>query len=230
MIRLGCARGKSRRFALLISLKNLGGRMTSVVTGRASRRRLARLCRYGFLGTLLFLALPSLTTETARAQAASPVPCSGGTPQNPTVVKAQGFVYPIDDKSRKGEIQPDLEVSGYCVVQASGQPNDNYYFGKVNVIDKGTLVFKEGANSALTKVTNFWARSIIVENGGALKAGVDTDKPYGTAGFTLNIILYGKDQSGGHPETNKAGGDNRVQTPGGEGNAKGPQASATGAV
>src|SRR5947207_6603616 len=102
MIRLGCARGKSRRFPLLISLKNLGGRMTSVVTGRASRRRLARLCRYGFLGTLLFLALPSLTTET---QAASPVPCSGGTPENPTVIISQGLVSPIDDNLPKGEIQ-----------------------------------------------------------------------------------------------------------------------------
>jgi len=151
MMRLGCGEREVTPISWLIYLKNLGGRMTSAATGRASRGRPMSLFRCGLVGALLCLGLPLLMTETAHAQAVSPIPCSGGTPANPTVVKQQGINYPTQEGLRKGEAQPDLVVSGYCVVQASGQPNDDYYFGKVNVIDKGTLVFKEGKSSELPK-------------------------------------------------------------------------------
>src|SRR6202035_2565641 len=103
----------------------------------------------------------------------------------------------------------DLQISGPCIVKVTG----NYFYSKVNIIGpKGQLIFQEGPSSDLDKVTNFWARSIIVENGGTMKAGVD-DKPYGSNLHTLNIILYGKDLSAGHPEKNenKVGGDTCVQ-------------------
>src|SRR5208282_1172249 len=51
---------------------------------------------------------------------------------------------------------------------------------------KGKLTFAEAKNSA----TNFWASSIIIENGGTMTAGETT--PFGTNGGTLTIHIYGK--------------------------------------
>ena len=175
--------------------------MTSAVTGRTSRGRPASLLRFGFLGTLLFLGMPLLLATTGYAQT-KPDPCQGGElkPKTSLNLSLTG--------AGPGESQPDLLISGRCIVKATG----DYYYAKVNITNGGVLIFQEGPSSDLDKVTNFWARSIIVESGGTVKAGVD-DKPYGSNLHTLNIILYGKDQSAGHPETNKAGGDTCV-TPG----------------
>jgi hypothetical protein len=108
MMRLGCGEREVTPISLLIYLKNLGGRMTSPATERASCGRLASLFRRGFVGALLLLGLPLLTTETGRAQVVSPIPCTGGTPQNPTVIKQQGINIPTQEGLRKGEAQPDL--------------------------------------------------------------------------------------------------------------------------
>jgi cell migration-inducing and hyaluronan-binding protein len=82
-----------------------------------------------------------------------------------------------------------LLVTGTCVVQ----PSKKYYYGNVNIVSPGVLIFEEAPNSE----TNFWASSIIIENGGKMSAGEST--VFGTFGGVLTIHLYGADQSGGDP-------------------------------
>lgn len=96
-----------------------------------------------------------------------------------------------------GDSQPDLLVNGTCTISKLG----DYFFGQVNIVKGGTLAFIEPAQPTDPKQnkTNFWASSIIIENGGAMVAGVGDQKPYGTNGNELNIILYGHDRSEGDP-------------------------------
>jgi hypothetical protein len=179
--------------------------MTSAVTGRTSRGRPASLLRFGFLGVLLCLALPLLGATTGYAQKMMPITPSPDKCASGELRPKTGLNLSLTGAG-PGQSQPDLLISGRCIVKLTG----DYSYAKVNITNGGVLIFQEGPSSDLDKVTNFWARSIIVESGGTMKAGVD-DKPYGSNLHTLNIILYGKDQSAGHPETNKAGGDTCVQ-------------------
>jgi cell migration-inducing and hyaluronan-binding protein len=98
-----------------------------------------------------------------------------------------------------GEPQPDLLVTdGECRV-----PPGDYYYGNVNIIHNGRLIFEEQGS----KKTNFWASSIVVEAGGYLYAGAyNNDEPFGTSGGVLTIYLYGKDQSNGDPVGNPGQG------------------------
>ena len=89
---------------------------------------------------------------------------------------------------------PDLLVTGDCHVQ----PSQTYYYGAVNVLAKGRLVFDELGDQVKPTVTDFWASSILVENGGTLAAG-DARQPYGIYGGVLTIHLFGADQSQGDP-------------------------------
>jgi hypothetical protein len=169
--------------------------------GSATGMRLAGVFRYGFAG-LLLLAMPLLSATPAQAQ--NPEPCTNGKELEPK--RDQNIALTAVGP---GESQPDLEISGTCIVKQTG----DYYYSRVNITKGGVLIFKEGPDSrAVDRVTNFWAKSIIVENGGAIKAGVEGDPPYGTNLHTLNIILYGKDQSNGDPVNKPAGGDPCKQT------------------
>jgi hypothetical protein len=79
----------------------------------------------------------------------------------------------------------DLDVSGTCTVGAG-----TYYFNNVDIFGKGSLVFSD-------TVTDFWAKSIIIENGASLTAGVASDGtivPVGTAGGKVTIHLWGAQQ------------------------------------
>src|SRR5271163_4034256 len=80
----------------------------------------------------------------------------------------------------------DLDVSGTCTVGAG-----TYYFNNVDIFGKGSLVFSD-------TVTDFWAKSIIIENGASLTAGVAPDgvtiSPVGTAGGKVTIHLWGPQQ------------------------------------
>jgi cell migration-inducing and hyaluronan-binding protein len=175
--------------------------MMRVALRVATRERMASALRSGFAGALLFLGMPLLSATAVRAQ--EPEPCTDGElkPKSELNISLVG--------AGPGESQPDLKISGTCIVKTVG----DYYYGKVNVIKGGALIFKEGTDStAADRVTNFWARSIIVEEGGALKAGVDGDAPYGTKLHTLNIILYGKDKSDGDPVGKPGAGDTCVST------------------
>lgn len=61
----------------------------------------------------------------------------------------------------------------------------NYEFKLVHVLDGGILFFLDQGGTI-----NFNASSILVEQGGAVKAG-EFDKPFGCGGTTLNVGLYG---------------------------------------
>ncbi|MGE0419155.1 MAG: hypothetical protein AB7O80_20315, partial [Acetobacteraceae bacterium] len=94
--------------------------------------------------------------------------------------------------------QPDLEIKGDCTISTTGQ----HFWGTVNVTAGGTLRFVEPATprqEGQPDLIEFWANAIIIENGGALKAGVGDAAPFGTNGYALQIVLYGADQSGGDP-------------------------------
>jgi hypothetical protein len=83
---------------------------------------------------------------------------------------------------------PNLQVVGICNVTLGR----DYYYGQVNVLQGGRLLFHETPAS-----TNFYASSIIVENGGELSAAwIETSReiasdPIGAVGGKLTFHLYG---------------------------------------
>jgi cell migration-inducing and hyaluronan-binding protein len=83
----------------------------------------------------------------------------------------------------------DLVVKVDCTVGAG-----TYKFGNVNILAGGTLRFTDAT-------IHFWAANILVENGGVLSAGSESD-PIGNNGV-VTIHLYGPDQTGTDP--NKRG-------------------------
>ena len=71
-----------------------------------------------------------------------------------------------------------------------------YNYGNVNIIAKGSLVFEENVRD---EKIDFWAKSIVVENGGSLLTrAIGVVSPYseqfGIFGGVLTIHLYGADQ------------------------------------
>jgi cell migration-inducing and hyaluronan-binding protein len=91
---------------------------------------------------------------------------------------------------------PDLLIGKVCEVRAGGK----YFYGNVNISAGGRLIFEDPQDST---PTDFWARSIIVENGGFLRAeGAYFPTTYGKHGAILTIHLYGRDQSRGDPARN----------------------------
>ena len=87
-----------------------------------------------------------------------------------------------------------MTIAKPCWIDSAG----TYVYGNVNIIDGGSLEFKEPA--AQGSQVNFWAKNIIVENGGKLIAGSplisdENPGPYGSRGGVLTIYLYGPDQS-----------------------------------
>ncbi len=85
----------------------------------------------------------------------------------------------------------DIVINKRCNV-GSG----NYNYGNVNIIAGGSLVFQELIPNV--KI-DFWAKAILVENGGGLFAGADPQShaatpPFGSMGGVLTIHLYGMDQ------------------------------------
>jgi len=84
----------------------------------------------------------------------------------------------------------DLVIKAPCTVGPG-----TYNVGKVNIVTGGTLTFTDPPSSGST---DFWAKAILVENGGALIAGSPA-APIGGQGGVVTIHLYGTDQgpSGG---------------------------------
>ena len=143
---------------------------------------------------LLAITLLVLGTQAASADAVCTqsngqwkCSCSGKWDAN-----VQGFDYSSLDESPakpwlSPQTAPDLEVSGLCSVPL----HQTYYFRNVNIIrttqqsasgpSRSILLFKEDAGPAGSR-THFWARAIIIENGGELYA-------------------YGRDAGGPPPKT-----------------------------
>jgi cell migration-inducing and hyaluronan-binding protein len=94
----------------------------------------------------------------------------------------------------------DLKVTGRCSVQI----NRKSYFGNVNIVDGGVLLFRE-SNGPGNSQTDFWASSIIIEKGGAMIADGAATRvlPYGVNGGTLTIHLYGKNEAVWNPVTER---------------------------
>ena len=151
---------------------------------------------------LLAITLLVLGTQAASADAVCTqsngqwkCSCSGKWDAN-----VQGFDYSSLDESPakpwlSPQTAPDLEVSGLCSVPL----HQTYYFRNVNIIrttqqsasgpSRSILLFKEDAGPAGSR-THFWARAIIIENGGELYAyGRDAGGPPKTSfGNPLAII------------------------------------------
>ena len=108
----------------------------------------------------------------------------------------------LSDTTRIGGQPEDMLVDSLCLVTGT-----SIKLGQVNIVNGGKLVFVEPASSDTPTGQDFWASSIIIENGGEMLAGVDytrlnpatereeivETKPYGTNEKTLRIHLYGKD-------------------------------------
>jgi hypothetical protein len=96
-----------------------------------------------------------------------------------------------------GKLNPgngeDLTVSTPCSVGGG-----TFHYGNVNIIKDGSLNFDD-------KNIDFWAKSILVEFGGALTAGTP-DNPIGKKGGQVTIHLYGKDADEGIACKSQPGG------------------------
>ena len=162
-------------------------------------------------GILLAVTLLALGTQAASADASCTqsngqwkCSCSGKWDAN-----VQGFDYSSLDESpakpwQSPQTAPDLEVAGLCFVPL----HQTYYFRNVNIIrttqqnSRSILLFKEDDGPAGSR-THFWARAIVVENGGELFAyGRDYNKdnnlswqPFGFNGGVLTIHLYGSNEA-----------------------------------
>ena len=68
-------------------------------------------------------------------------------------------------------------------------PTGTYQYGNINIINGGSLNFKD-------EKIDFWAKSILVENGGSLIAGT-LQSPIGTSGGQITLHLYGEDTGKG---------------------------------
>src|SRR5687768_1620929 len=93
--------------------------------GSATGMRLAGVFRYGFAG-LLLLAMPLLSATPVRAQ--NPEPCTDGKELEPK--RDQNIALTAVGP---GESQPDLEISGTCIVKQTG----DYYYSRVNITKGG---------------------------------------------------------------------------------------------
>ncbi len=91
---------------------------------------------------------------------------------------------PVEDLLIQGAAQP-LE----CKVGPG-----TYYFGNVNILKGGTLRFTDPPTK--DNPIHFWAKSILVENEGALMAGSQS-MPIGAQSGVVTIHLYGADQGTG---------------------------------
>lgn len=79
---------------------------------------------------------------------------------------------------------PDVVISDCRTV-----PPGTYTYGFLNVVEGGTLYFVDQAGG-----TNLYARSILVQQGGSVRAGAWC-RPFGSGGGKLTIGLWGDDPS-----------------------------------
>ena len=143
------------------------------ISVRHQKRRIA------LLAALLFgLTAALLASGAARAEPGS---CNGE-----ISLQQQKFGGPKGDTNS----QPDLKIDKKCWIDTAG----SYVYGNVNIIDGGSLEFREQAGKS--SQIDFWAKNIIVENGGKLIAGTPT-APFGSRANVLTIYLYGPNQSNG---------------------------------
>ena len=132
------------------------------------------------------------------SRAAPPQKCNGDLPEEQLIIGAEA---------------PDLVVDKRCYVRGGA-----YYYRHVNIIAGGNLIFVEPKTESGLKGQDFWATSIIIENKGAIYAGVTVPadnemvgvKPYGTNKMTLTFHLYGADPRGSDVTKSEGPGESCV--------------------
>jgi hypothetical protein len=122
------------------------------------------------------------------------------TPTPTPIIGSSGAVV-CSSGSPKAQNQDLVVKSGVCTI-----PSGKWVFNNVNIYGTGTCPDKATCTPGILRfedpprgvTTDFYAKSILVENGGSLVAGLDSEnnlKPIGTnGGSRLTIHLYGKDQ------------------------------------
>ncbi|MGH7909334.1 MAG: pentapeptide repeat-containing protein, partial [Thermodesulfobacteriota bacterium] len=89
---------------------------------------------------------------------------------------------------KNGKLNPgngeDIVITAPCSVGGG-----NYQYGNINILKDGSLDFDD-------KNIDFWAKSILVENGGSLTAGTP-QTPIGTQNGQITIHLYGTNDGKG---------------------------------
>jgi hypothetical protein len=163
--------------------------MNSPETNANYRHALSRTGSVKLGRILLVITMLVLGTQAAQAQDLCPnrlCVCSNDT------FLSSGLRPPYP-KAEWGDpsTAPDLIVNGPCKVPIITGKIFAHYFKNVNILEGGILSFVEEDQSGSN--TNFWASSIIVENGGTLLAGSPT-APFGSKGGVLRIYLWGSDQ------------------------------------
>ena len=157
--------------------------------------------RWGWVRALLLLGLVAILPSSLGAQMPLQPLLAPLGPAN--MASCLSGVLPAQGLRRGGGgapgQQPDLLLNTTCKVAQAG----SYYYGNVNIVAGGKLEFDEP--SATGSQINFWAKNIVIENGGTLAAGTPT-APYGSRGGALNIYIYGKNQSTGDPAKNPGQG------------------------
>ena len=134
-------------------------------------------CNGGGNGSLTIMPTPTATATTTLGSSGGAVICNGS-------------------PKTTDQFQDLVVKSGVCTI-----PAGKWVFKNVNIYGTGTCPNKATCNPGILRfddvVTDFYAHSILVENGGSLIAGLDSEnnlKPIGTSGGSLTIHLYGKDQ------------------------------------
>lgn len=133
------------------------------------------------LPTRLVLTAALLLTSTSGAWAACP---AAERPASCQPIAALSPMVPGGSVSAA----PDVVIRDCRTV-----PPGTYTFGLVNVIEGGLLYFEDAAGNDGTG-TRFYARSILVQKGGAVRAGAWC-QPFGAGGGKLTVGLWGPDPS-----------------------------------
>ena len=160
--------------------------------------RVARLC----IGMLVAAIVVGLAGCGSNSSAVIIIPTPTATViATPTatvtpIVGSSGAVICNGSPKTTDQFQDLVVKSGVCTI-----PAGKWVFNNVNVYGTGTCPNKATCNPGILRfedvVTDFYAKSILVENGGSVIAGLDSDnnlKPIGSSGGRLTIHLYGKDQ------------------------------------
>ena len=127
--------------------------------------------RWGWARALLLLGLAIALAPSATAQPFQGLGGGGGG-------CTSGTLTPQGLRSGGGNAagqQPDLVINTLCKVKQA----TSYYYGNVNIVAGGKLEFDEPSTTG--SQINFWAKNIVIENGGTLAAGTPT-APYGSRG------------------------------------------------
>src|SRR5262245_37446909 len=157
-------------------------RMSTISTTAHARGRKLAIAALLTLG----LALPLSGTAPAAQNSQFTFPGLGGKNQN----------QDTDDTCPKGQMSPGgllkggnknqdsarnlIVKGGTCKVNTAG----SFYYKAINILNGGVLQFTEPTTDK--KDINFWASSIIIENGGKLVAGTK-NAPFGSNGGSLTF-------------------------------------------